>query len=141
MNITKNISIPTGEIEIHAVRSSGPGGQNVNKVSTTAHLRFDIRASSLPERAKHALLASRDSRVTSNGMVVLKASRFRTFNRSKEDAFARFAALLRGVLKVRRKRRPTKPTRSANEKRLKSKANRSKLKKERGKINGNYQGC
>ncbi|MCK5843230.1 MAG: aminoacyl-tRNA hydrolase, partial [Victivallales bacterium] len=117
----------------HAVRSGGPGGQNVNKVSTTAHLRFDIQASSLSNRIKAALLASLDSRITSGGLVVLKASRFRTFNRNREDALERLAVLIRAVSAVAKKRRPTKPTAGANERRLKKKSNRSNLKKFRGK--------
>ncbi|NOY75943.1 MAG: aminoacyl-tRNA hydrolase [Kiritimatiellaeota bacterium] len=129
MQITRNIILPAGEVEIHAVRSSGPGGQNVNKVSTTAHLRFDIRASSLPERAKTALLASRDSRVNGNGVLVLKASKHRTLVKNRKDALERLAALIRSVLVKRKKRRGTKPTVRANEKRLKTKSNRSKIKR------------
>jgi ribosome-associated protein len=123
------------EVEIHAIRSSGPGGQNVNKVSTAVHLRFDICASSLPDFLKARLSASSDARITSDGVIVLKCSQFRTFDKNRKDALERLLSMIRKALVIKKKRRPTKPSKGANERRLKGKLTRSNIKKLRRSTN------
>ena len=129
MKITKNITLERREVEIHAIRASGPGGQNVNKVSTAVHLRFDIHASSLPNYLKAKLIASKDSRISADGVIIIKGTQFRTFGKNREDALERLARVIRKALVVQKKRRPTKPSRGANERRLKGKSTRSSIKK------------
>lgn len=122
------------EIEISAVRSQGAGGQNVNKVASAIHLRFDIRASSLPERIKQRLLKRSDQRITSDGVIVIKAQSHRTQERNRQEAIERLQELVDEASKVRRKRVPTKPSKAQKMKRLEAKRRRSDVKKLRGKV-------
>ena len=131
LEIARNIVIPMSEIEIKAVRSGGPGGQNVNKVATAIHLKFDIGSSSLPEEAKQKLRNIRDRRITENGVIVLKAQRFRTQAKNRSDALARLAGIIRAGLKKRKKRIPTRPSPQADQKRLDAKSRRSEIKRMR----------
>lgn len=120
--------IPEREIDISAMRSSGPGGQNVNKVSTAIHLRFDIDASSLPDELKSRLKRLRDSRLTGEGVIVIKAQQFRSQEKNREDALARLDELLQRAQVVRKVRRQTKPSKSAVARRLDEKKLRGKAK-------------
>jgi ribosome-associated protein len=136
--ISNNVSIPEEEIELHAIRSQGAGGQNVNKVSSAIHLRFAITTSSLPDFYKNRLLALKDRRITADGLIVIKAQRFRTQEKNREDALNRLRELIRSVAVTQKKRIATKPTRSSQQRRLDSKSRHSRQKKLRGKVPDGY---
>ncbi len=134
LQISSQVIIPDGEIEIYAIRAQGTGGQNVNKVSSAIHLRFDIHASSLPEFYKEKLLALNDQRISKEGVIVIKAQQYRTQEKNKEDACNRLQDLIKSVWLVHKKRKATKPTKGSKLKRLDGKSRQGQLKTLRGKI-------
>jgi len=134
LKISKTVSIPDTNVSIQAIRAQGPGGQNVNKVSSAVHLRFDIRASGLPEVYKEKLLTLNDRRITRDGVIVIKAQAFRSQEKNKADGFERLTALIRSAVREQRKRKPTRPSRSSGQKRLESKTKHGKTKALRQKI-------
>ena len=133
LKISDQVSLPFDEIEISAIRSQGAGGQNVNKVSSAIHLRFDVEASSLPEAVKRRLLQTSDRRITTDGVVIIKAQNHRTQEKNRAEALSRLSELIKAALKAPRKRIPTRPGRAAKQRRLDSKKKRGSLKKLREK--------
>lgn len=134
LEISNTVFISDNEIEISAIRSQGAGGQNVNKVSSAIHLRFDINASSLPEFYKQRLLNLHDKRISKEGVIIIKAQQFRTQEKNREDAFERLKEIVKDASVVQKVRRPTKPSRGSKKKRMDSKAKRSKIKALRNKV-------
>lgn len=132
--LSRNVSIPDNELEITAIRAQGAGGQHVNKASTAIHLRFDIRASSLPEYYKERLLALNNHLITADGVVIIKAQEYRSQELNREAALARLVALIQQAMVVEKARRATKPTKGAKLRRLEGKVRKGATKALRGKI-------
>jgi len=131
-NAGMRFEIPEHEVEITAIRAQGPGGQNVHKVSSAVHLRFDIRASSLPAHVKHRLLALGDQRITKHGVIVIKAQTARSQEQNRAQALERLAELVDAASQTQAVRKPTKPTFGSKQRRLKAKTQRGQVKASRG---------
>ncbi|MES9940245.1 MAG: alternative ribosome rescue aminoacyl-tRNA hydrolase ArfB [Candidatus Thiodiazotropha sp. 6PLUC2] len=134
LSITKQISIPENEVEFNAIRAQGAGGQNVNKVSSAIHLRFDIHASSLPGLIKERLLKLSDNRISRDGIIVIKAQRYRDQDKNRHDALQRLRSMVELAVVAQKKRKPTRPTKSSVRRRLDAKNRRAQQKTLRRKV-------
>ena len=132
--ISQQVQIPDTEIDIQAIRAQGAGGQNVNKVSSAIHLRFDINASSLPDFYKQELLKLNDQRISNDGIIVIKAQQFRSQEKNRDEALNRLKQLIKSAAVTRKKRKPTRPTLASKKRRIESKTKRGQLKGLRGKV-------
>ena len=134
LQISRNVIICDSEIKISAIRSQGAGGQNVNKVCTAIHLRFDIKASSLPDSYKEQLLKLNDNRITQDGIIIIKAQEYRSQLKNKEDAISRLKQLIKSAVVIKKKRKSTKPSKSSQKRRVDSKKKRSQIKSGRKQV-------
>jgi ribosome-associated protein len=134
LQISRNVAIPDEEIDLSAIRAQGAGGQNVNKVSSAIHLRFDINASSLPADYKQRLLALRDRRISKEGVIIIKAQQYRTQEKNRQAALERLQELIKTVAVVQKARKPTRPTRNSQKRRMDSKTQRGKTKQLRSRV-------
>ncbi|HSH48533.1 MAG TPA: alternative ribosome rescue aminoacyl-tRNA hydrolase ArfB [Halomonas sp.] len=134
LHISNSVALADHEIDISQVRAQGPGGQNVNKVSSAVHLRFDILGSSLPDFYKKRLMALSDQRISKDGVIIIKAQNHRSLELNREDALARLRALIRQAIKQRKTRKPTKPTKGSQRRRVDKKVQRGRTKALRGRV-------
>lgn len=134
IEINSSLTLSEDEVQLSSVRSQGAGGQNVNKVATAIHLRFDINGSSLPQNIKQRLLRTKDARITAEGIIIIKAQQYRSQVKNREDAIQRLTEIIQRATITRKKRKATKPSRAAKKKRVDTKTRRGKLKGLRGRV-------